>query len=487
MKKILLTSLVPASSITILLFLATFVSRLRFFVDDFPYALDTPSLTRDFFTFFASYITVHGLFRPLALVYYWFLYSFYFLSDSMAHLLPFAIHAATGYILYRILKRHGMNGAFALLGGFLYLLHPFATEQYMWLSAGPGTIVNGLFLIQLVLIEKMSNRPSMPVAIAVLSTISVLLYESTFFFFIPLIYLIWTKTKRVSLVQIAPIIVYIITKLLLKGTDPRPLVDSFPLIAENAGNLANNLSKVYMDPYYVDRFWNAYRSFGLELVLSTPLLMGGMILFVATALGGLFITRHEVYPVQKSKFIFWTLVFLATLPPLVANKIFFFGFRSLFLPSIAAIVTGLWAGQMLLGKNGRIALGLLGLWTVISFFMIDITIADKYRVLYDQDMKLAQAISQRIKEQNLDRVSLILKSDVPFDSRESFLHADHLLSCFFYEWSSLSCLKMTTGSVHSLTIEHVDGRVTRQAPEELPIVTLRLDKNRDLTVEKIDR
>src|SRR3989344_1446953 len=157
MKKYLLQSLIPTSFVTIGLLLSAYVSRLRFFVDDYPYALDTPSLTHDFFTFFSSYVAVHGLFRPLALVYYWFIYSLYFLSDSLAHLLPFAIHAGSGYLLYRILKKHGMASPFALLGGLIYLLHPFAAEQYMWLSAGPGTLVNAIFLLQIVLIEKMKN------------------------------------------------------------------------------------------------------------------------------------------------------------------------------------------------------------------------------------------------------------------------------------------------------------------------------------------
>lgn len=477
MKKFLLPFIIVS------LFLAAYVARLRFFVDDFPYALDTPSLTTDFFRFFGTYISFHGLFRPLALVYYWFIYSFYFISEPMAHLIPFAIHAASGYVLYRILRRHGMNGAFALLGGFLYLLHPFATEQYMWLSAGPGTIVNALFLLQIVLIEKMGNRRWALASVAALSTLSALLYESTFFMFIPLAYLTWTKSKKIAFIYIIPSIIYIATKLVLQGSDPRPLVDNFPLIIQNAGNLANNLSKVHMDPYYIDRFWNGYRSLGLEMTLSAPLLMGGVVLFLVTVTAALFLARGEVNHVQRSVFLFWILVFLATLPPMVANKIFFFGFRSLFLPSTAAIVLALWAGQMILGRNGRIALMGLGLWTLVSFFLMDITIADKYRKLYDEDMSLAQALSARIDEQNLTRVSLVLKSEVPFDSRASFLHADHMLSCFFYEWSSLSCLRMVTDKARSLTIEHVDGRITTVGLREKPELFLHVDKNRVLTYE----
>lgn len=462
----------------IFIFLGVFITKLHFYIDDFPYALDKPSLTQNFFAFFKSYTAYHGLYRPIALIYYYGIYSFYWISSSIAHLIPWAIHVAAGYLLYRVLVKQGMLKILAVLAGLIFVLHPFATEQYMWFSANPGTLANLIFLIQIAIIEKVKSKRKVIALVVSLSLISVLLYESTFFFFIPLAYLIYTKYRqsltlkfidffKILSLNTIPVIFYIASKILIKGKGPRPLVDNIQLLSQNVVTMFNNLIKVYASNYYIDNFWLSYFGQGWNLITSSPLMIVVFIIFIISILILPFIAKNGFINKNKSTIVFWFLVSLTSLFPLVANKEFYFGFRSLFLPFIVGFVFFLWIAQRVFKKsNLQITLGVI-IIIAISFMLINITITEKYRQQYLSDINLAKKIANAIKSEGLGSnphsVNILLESDIPFDSRDEFLHADHLLSCFFYEWSSLSCLSMVTESAKVFIIEHSDGRKTIQA------------------------
>jgi len=69
--------LIISTFILAFLVLAITTSKLHLFIDDYTYALGKPSLVQTFGKFFTDYISYHGVYRPLALIYYFFIYSIY--------------------------------------------------------------------------------------------------------------------------------------------------------------------------------------------------------------------------------------------------------------------------------------------------------------------------------------------------------------------------------------------------------------------------
>jgi hypothetical protein len=121
------------------------VVDLRLYLDDF--VLVFPSVLRSYVSHFLQYSYDNGLFRPLALLYYYIAYSVYLISPELIHIFIFLIHGLSGILIYHILKKTNIPTQVALLLALLYVVHPFATEQYMWISANPGTLVNFIALL----------------------------------------------------------------------------------------------------------------------------------------------------------------------------------------------------------------------------------------------------------------------------------------------------------------------------------------------------
>jgi hypothetical protein len=477
------------------------VNRLHYYVDDYPYALDTPSLVYNFSHFVASYTSTHGIYRPVALLYYWLIYGLSFVSMSMAHLIPWILYCLAAAILYWILVKQGMAKSWALIASLLCFVHPFATEQYMWLSANPGTLATLAFFIQIALILQKKNAKKTLFLVCTISLVTTFLYESTFLLIFPLLYLygsirdIRIKSKRslkLFALGIVPMGLYVLTKLFVHGSDPRPLADNLSVVLANTQAMVTTFFTVYLDNYYLTRFWHAYALDGWTSITHSPLVV--LMPLLALLLGAVVyvLSKQEEVKLSKRAFIFWTMTFLLTLPPLVANKVFYFGFRSLALPSSVLIILIAWIGPTYLPSLSKWLLKILGVVLVGIFLCIDIAIADTYKALSNADMKLATEITNAVDNKHLTNATVILKSDIPFDSENSFLHADHMLSCFYYDWSSLSCTKTVSDHIARLATIHSNGRITTQAGEPFktvltyrPQITLHLNKNHQLSVEHV--
>ena len=94
---------------------------------------------------------------------------------------------------------------------------------------------------------------------------------------------------------------------------------------------------------------------------------------------------------------------------------------------------------------------------IVSTFTT-INFSSKLQKLSQNDQKLAIEIS-KIASPN---TTIFLKSENSFDSRDTFLHADHLLSCFFYEWSAPACIK-SVGLNNEIYVKNFD-QVSTQSP-----------------------
>src|SRR4030042_6396181 len=103
----------PLIYFLLFLILGYFVSQIGLYVDD--HNLIFPTVLKSYFSHFIQYNYDNGLFRPLALIYYYLIYSIYLISPQLAHLIPLIIHFINGLLLYIVLKKIIHNPLLSLL------------------------------------------------------------------------------------------------------------------------------------------------------------------------------------------------------------------------------------------------------------------------------------------------------------------------------------------------------------------------------------
>jgi len=463
---------------SIFIILTFYLSRLQLFVDDYLFFYNSPRLVDNLFIFFQQYTLEFGIYRPVAVFLYHFLFSLYQYSPAIAHLLPLAFQILSGYLLYRILINQKISSSLSLLLALIFTLHPFAAEQYMWLAASQGALSSLLFIIQILVIQNSKNFNKTLFCLFIFSLLSIFTYESTFFLFIPLIYLAYHHFKhsfqKISLAILAPYPLYLISKLAFKPQNPRPLINSFSELIHNSSELFKNLFNVNFNSYYQTNFWNSYSLNGYLDLLSKPYLLIIFIFFIAALLFILATNPKNISKPDNKVIIFWGLTFLFSLPPLVLNQFFYFGFRALFLPIITGIIFLSLVLDRILETNMH---RLMSLFCFVLIFICTLTTINfslKLEKLSQEDLRLANKIAQ-IAPAN---TTIFLKSEIPLDSRHTFLHADHLLSCFFYEWSAPACLK-SQGITNNIIVKDFD-----KAQVNSPIIHLLYKSDHSLVIEE---
>ncbi|MBU1130020.1 hypothetical protein KKE45_01720 [Patescibacteria group bacterium] len=479
--------------LSIFLFLSLYVSRLQLFVDDYLFLYNQPSLTENFPAFFKNYTINFGFHRPIAVLYYYLIFSLYLLSPAIAHLIPLFLQVIAGYLLFQILNKQGLSTIFSLLAGLIFVTHPFASEQYMWFSANQATLANLIFILQIYIITSKLNFKKTSLFVLLLSFASILTYETTLFFFIPISFLISTKFNkpfvRTILINFIPLIFYAFTKIIVKPATPHHFADNLFSPWTNIPNLTGNLINTNFGQNYLQNFWNSYQNSGFRSILSSPVAFILLAYLITFTIFIFFIQKEKNNHTFNPKILqFWILTFLFCLPPLLVNKIFYFGFRTLFLPNITAIISLFFIFQIVLKKNMTKLIHFICLFLVFSFILINITISNKYRQLYNQDIKLAKSIA-KISTPNS---TIILKSKNPFSSNDTFVHADHLISCFFYEWCAPAILNGQPNSIRNIIIQHPNGSLTlppnttyQQLLTQRPLIFLTYKADQTLSIDNI--
>ena len=140
----------------VFLILAVFASRTFLFYDDVMYGF--PAVTKKYFDFYRFYIRDWGLFRPLALVYYFFIYEVFARLPAFAHLVPLAILTITSYLLFKILLLQRVGSKKALIIGLIMATSPFSVEAFSWLSANISLVVILIFFLQIYRLSPITKR-----------------------------------------------------------------------------------------------------------------------------------------------------------------------------------------------------------------------------------------------------------------------------------------------------------------------------------------
>lgn len=465
--------------------LGCFVTQIGLYVDD--NVLIFPAVVKSFVSHFFQFNYDNGLFRPLSLIYYYLLFTIYIYSPDIAHLIPLIFHLFSGILLIIVLKKYKVNSLLASSLGLIYVLNPFATEQYMYLSATNEIFVNLIFFSQLLIINKFQTVKKLVIITTILSFMSVLIFESTFFFFIPLSYLLIKKFidlkqgKRRYLsyfafgwILIIPNILYLLTKIIFPAhvLTPRIIISSTEGLIMNLNSMLMNIYNLFFNGNVIKNFWLLNIQNGIKIASQESFISILIVLFVVFLIR---LVCQNISFIDKKNddppLIFWFFTLLSSLLPLLALKQFNFPFRALSLPlGISFILIPLIINKLI---NKKWAFKVLSAFilTISSLFMfIDISIASKYNQQIQYDTHITKKIKSLLSENYFSdsKPTYLLIKDIPHSMvYENFIHGDHILTCYHYWWCGQASLNMITGMVKDIGIQFDDGSYSSKT--ELPL------------------
>lgn len=490
--------------------LGYFVAQLGLYVDDNVFIF--PAVLKSFFSHFVQYNYDNGLFRPISLIFFYFIYFLYAISPQIAHLLPFIFHLISGFLLIKLLKKQGINLCLSLTTGLFFLLHPFATEQYMFLAAGNVIFVNTFFIIQLLVINNLQSEKKTILIVLFFSLLSILMYESTFFFFIPLSYLLTVKfTKLLSnkkkvvsnlvfgAILFIPNIFYLLSKIIFPAhvLTPRLTISNLGDLSNNFQSMLKNIFNLYLDSKTISNFWLQNVRDGLNIIVQNYFILALFALFIIFLIKFIIQTSKSAnQKIANSVLVFWWLTFITSLLPLLVLKEFNFPFRALFLPSgvffIALFVS---INKFFNNELFLKIVSLLILLTAVSFLLINISIATKYKKQSEEDMNLSKKIKILLSENyfNDQKPAYLIIDNFPHSTAyANFIHADHILSCYHYWWCGQAALNMITGMVKDIGIQFKDNLFSSKTElppdvflKQRPLVIMEYLGSGNLRVEKI--
>lgn len=465
--------------------LGYFVAQLQLNLDDNVFIF--PAVLKSFFSHFVQYNYDNGLFRPISLIFFYLIYSLYAISPQIAHLLPFVFHLISGFLLIKLLKKQGINPYLSLATGLFFLLHPFATEQYMFLAAGNAVFVNAFFIIQLLIINYLLPEKKTTLIVLFFSLLSIFMYESAFFFFIPLSYLLTEKFTKLhsnkkkvisnvifGAVLFIPNVLYLLSKIIFPSHVPTPrlIINNFGDFLNNIHLMSDNIIDLYFKSNAISNFWLSNIQNGINIVSKNYFIIALLALFIIFLFKFIFKTNKPTgQKISNSVLVFWWLTFITSLLPLLILKEFNFPFRALFLPSGVFFIAIFVSINKFINKELILRIiSVLILFTTVSFLLINISIATKYKKQSEEDLNLSKKIKMLLSENNFNDQKpayIIIDNFSRSTAYENFIHADHILSCYHYWWCGQAALNMITGMVKAIGIQFKDNLFSSKM--ELPI------------------
>lgn len=451
--------------ILIFLILGFFTVKLSLYLDD--YSLIFPAIYKNYNIHFQNYLKDFGLFRPLSLVYYYFIYSIYIYLPWLAHLIPLLILVFTGFTLSKTLKIQGLSSNQPFAISLLLITLPFVVESFSWLIANNSIIVLAIFIIQIYLIENNFFNKNILKIILFLQLISIFIYETTIFMSFPIAYLLYVTKKETNklklfLFSLFPIGAYLFSKLIYKP--------QFELRSKfiNFSDAINNWSssfiqlKLLLSPAYLSNFWGREIMEGFKISISHPYILFLMISLFLLIFVKLINNENRANPVNgRSRLFFWLLCLILSLIPLSWQK-GYLPFRTLILPSISILIVLVFcSNQIIIDKHNGLTkfvefcLKIIFFILVAVFLTIQISMLNQYFNQYILDKKITSEINKKLEMLGFEhpyRSNLYLIG-LSRNNLNRLLYGDYLFTNYNYYWSAEALLDLNSGSFSKLGIE----------------------------------
>ena len=451
-------------SIFILFFLiiAIYLIRAPFlFFDDIIYAF--PAYSQDYFELYRGFFNYFGFFRPLALVYYFYIYEIHRLLPALSHLIPLIFLTASTYLLFKVLLLQGLNRKQALAAGLLLISVPIITESYAWLSANMSIMVLFIFFFQIYLVEKGFFKKNLLYLLFFLQLIAVFLYESVFFMTLALSYLLYTKERfknwlKLTIYSISPFLIYAISKTFVKPQFmQKARIITISEVVSHWQSFFPDL-KILISYDYLKKFWILELVDGVKYLLNNPvaiILLSFAFILVCNKLinkrdGQESHKREQI----KSGVYFWLFAFLLSLAPLSWQELYI-PFRLLILPILTLFISLLFLFKLISSDN-KAAKMLIYLSTpfkvificsIFIFLTIQISMVNQYINQYQSDKKIVAEIDAKLASLGFEhpyRSNLYL-INYPNNNIGRLLYGDYIYGLLRNYWSAEALLDLNSG------------------------------------------
>jgi len=456
----------------VFLIFSFFSARKFLFYDDITFGFS--AVTKDYLNFYKNYIMDYGLFRPFALIYYFFIYEIFFSLPQLAHLIPLALLTITSFFTFQTLYVEGLSKKQSFMVGIFLLSIPFVTETYSWLSANTSIIVLFIFFLQVYLIEKNSIKKGLLSILILIQTISVFFYESTIFMSIALAYLLYTKRKiknkiKLAIYSIFPVLIYFISKIVI-----RPQFENrskFITIPEAFSHWQTFLSQLRMlfSPNYIRNFWGLEFINGLSYISNNIFILSLLVTTIFLLIVYLFMKERkkekgdEIF--YNHNVFFWPLTFILSLIPL-SWQTDYLPFRTLILPIIILLINlFLIINLILTSQKVKEILQILAIPFKIIFILmtfvfitVQISMINQYVKQFMFDTKIVLEIDKKLENSGFEhpyRSNLLLKN-MPNNNVERIVYGDYIYGLFHNFWSAKAFLDLNSGSFLEVGIEMKD-------------------------------
>ncbi len=452
--------------IFVFLILAFFASKTFLFYDDITFSF--PSVTKDYLNFYNNYLRDWGLFRPLAWIYYFFIYEIFARIPNLTHLIPLFFSVFASFLFFKILVHQGLHKNHALALGILFSVSPLVVESFSWLSANTSIMVILIFFLQIYLIESDIFKKNLTRNILFLQLISTFLYETTIFMPFALGYLLFTKNKarnkiKLVLFSIMPLLAYLISKIAIK-----PLLqhrDKLINLSEMISSWISSLQhlRIMLSADFLYNFWGKELSNGLNLISSNIFVAILFSIFIFSLTIVLFNKKNnQLNATQtdfKDKLKFWVFCFILSLIPLSWHPAYQ-PFRTLTLPFITLIISIYFFFRLIFKDNKIISpvvflLKFSLISIIITFLLIQISMIDQYAIQYSIDQKIVLEIDQKLEDSGFEhpyRTNLLLKNFMN-NNVERMIYGDYIYGLFSRHYTAEALLDLNSGSFAKVGIE----------------------------------
>lgn len=451
------------------IFFAIRVTKLKLLLDDNVHIY--PVITGNFLENYVHYLYGYGFFRPLALPFFYLMYSLYLWSSSFAHLFLFSIHFLTGIILKKTAEEFFPQKICYILS-ILYITSPFFIEQWGWIAASNATISNLLLFtgFYVILKTKFSFKLKL-IFIFTSQTLSIFFYESVFFAFIPLGFaLSYQENKKnflkkgiiYSLIFSIPSIIYFgLRSFLFPAHNPETIRNItltqflngewFNLFLKNILGLFYSLNFLFLGKGSQEVFWKETFINGLITIFKNNLVLTIFIFFVIFLIFFLIKKYSKELKLKNSlilTFIFISLSFCTILPSLLVQQPSF-PFRVISLPLFSLI--GFF--YFLLSQLFKKIILLIGFILIVSQLIFSQQILILMKNQSEDDEKLTkQLVLYLDKKLKQGEKTEIIINNFPFSTQTNFNYGEYLKSCLSINWCASSLLNRFTNKVEKITL-----------------------------------
>ena len=222
-------------------------------------------------------------YRPLQFAIYWLIYRLAGADPTPFHLVNLTLYAATGWLVYRLGRKLVPSETAALVGAFLWLVHPLHVEAVAWISALPDLGAGFFYLLAFLLFcnaETAGQRKLENHLLAALAFLTALFFKEMALSF-PLMALAywfffpdsekregWTAKAAHWLLYIAAAFAYLLTRHVVLGrmAATAHLWKISPRVFSAGVALLGQHAKLFFLPIHMD----VLRSFDFTSALHSP-------------------------------------------------------------------------------------------------------------------------------------------------------------------------------------------------------------------------